>query len=373
MKSRACLLVILCVALATGLTAPQTTKADRPIDLELFGRLIRTISEPEGYFDSDNFISNEAGYLKILPAFARLGIQGGVYLGVGPDQNYSYIAEIKPRLAFIIDIRRQNVLEHLYFKSLFQLSANRIEYLERLFGRALPRTVDRRRPANLEALLDLIPRIPFDTAFASRNLDQALGLILTWNYGAIPQDPAAIRHIAQAFFEAGPDLKFTSYGRQPRPYHPTFRALLLETDSSGAQTSFLAQEERFQFVKAMHRENRIIPVVGDLSGQAAMSRVGQEVRRRGLQVKCFYVSNVEFYLFRGERWHDYIDNVSSLPLARQSYIIRSCSNMWHPHPARLQGYYMTTLMQDTEDFLHNEAAGRNGTYWDMVTLDYIAR
>ena len=372
MKSRACLLVILCVALTTGLTAPQTTRADRPIDLESFGRLIKTISEPEGYFDSDNFVSNEGGYLKILPAFGRLGVQGGVYLGVGPDQNYSYIAEIKPRLAFIIDIRRQNALEHLYFKSLFQLSANRIEYLERLFGRPFPRPRDL-SGLNLEALLNLIARTPFDTAFASRSLDQALGLILTWDYGSTSQDANSIPRIAHAFFEGGPDLKFTSYGRQPRPNHPTYRALLLETDSSGAQTSFLAQEERFQFVKAMHRENRIIPVVGDLSGRTAMSRVGQEARRRGLEIQCFYVSNVEFYLFGRERWHTYVDSVSSLPLARHSYIIRSCSNMWQAHPAMLQGYYMTTLMQAAEDFLRNEAAGRNDTYWDMVTLDYIAR
>ena len=55
------------------------------------------------------------------------------YLGVGPDQNYSYIAHVKPQIAFIIDIRRQNALQHLFFKALFQLSSSRIQYLGAAF------------------------------------------------------------------------------------------------------------------------------------------------------------------------------------------------------------------------------------------------
>jgi len=51
----------------------------------------------------------------------ELGITGGVYLGVGPNQNFTYIAKVQPRYAFIIDIRRQNFLEHLLFKALLPL------------------------------------------------------------------------------------------------------------------------------------------------------------------------------------------------------------------------------------------------------------
>ena len=78
-------------------------------------------SEPGGYFDTDNLISNESSYLQVVPELRRAGISGGAYLGVGPDQNFTYIAEIRPAIAFIVDIRRDNLLLHLLFKALFQL------------------------------------------------------------------------------------------------------------------------------------------------------------------------------------------------------------------------------------------------------------
>jgi hypothetical protein len=37
----------------------------------------------------------------------------GVYVGVGPDQNFSDIAHLRPSLAIVIDIRRENLLLHL--------------------------------------------------------------------------------------------------------------------------------------------------------------------------------------------------------------------------------------------------------------------
>src|SRR5919109_3135190 len=57
-----------------------------------FARLIQRLSEPGGYFDSDNLISNETSYLHVLDRMREFGAQGGVYVGVGPDQNFSYIA-----------------------------------------------------------------------------------------------------------------------------------------------------------------------------------------------------------------------------------------------------------------------------------------
>jgi hypothetical protein len=337
-----------------------------------FGQLMATLSEPEGYFDSDNFVSNEAAYLRIIPALGRLGVTGGAYLGVGPDQNYSYIAEIHPDLAFIIDIRRQNALQHLYYKALFQLSANRAEFISRLFGRALDITPDFAL-LSIAELLGAIDKAAPDPAFQADRLAEAVQLVQAWELGLSNEDLNAIRYIARAFMMRGPDLKFTSYNRAPRPHHPSYRTLMLEKDSNGAQANYLAAEERFQIVKRLHRDNRIIPLVGDFGGAGAMQRAGQEVRRRGLQVTCFYVSNVEFYLFRGERWSSYIANLRSLPWARDAYFIRSYANMWQPHPSQRAGYYMSTLMQSVHAFLTNESAGRNATYWDVVTQDCIVR
>jgi hypothetical protein len=62
-----------------------------------------------------------------------------VYLGVGPEQNFTYIVNLEPRLAVIFDIRRQNAMLHLMYKALFELSPSRAEFVSRLFSRPLRR------------------------------------------------------------------------------------------------------------------------------------------------------------------------------------------------------------------------------------------
>src|SRR5262245_38043709 len=98
--------------------------ADISFSIEQFARYMEQWSEPEGYFDSDNFISNETSYLHVVEQLQRQVKPGGVYLGVGPDQNFSYIVHTKPSLAIITDIRRQNMLEHLWYKALFAMASN---------------------------------------------------------------------------------------------------------------------------------------------------------------------------------------------------------------------------------------------------------
>src|SRR6185436_8077546 len=116
---------------------PQAA-ADVRVSIEQFGRYLDTWSEAEGYFDSDNFISNETSYLHVIDQLEKQVKPGGIYLGVGPDQNFSYIVHTRPMLAIITDIRRQNMLEHLWYKALFALSNSRREFLSLMFSREVP-------------------------------------------------------------------------------------------------------------------------------------------------------------------------------------------------------------------------------------------
>ena len=364
------LAVALLALVSWGLPFRDLAPSDPAISRTDFARLMTDLSEPEGYFDTDNFISNEAAYLRVLPPLRRLGVRGGVYVGVGPDQNYSYIAQLEPRLAIIVDIRRQNALEHLYFKALFELSHNRVEYLERLFGRPLgggPATPER---APIRSILEAADRASRDPAFSARKISEALAAIRAWRLPLEEGDLHTIEYIARAFSTAGPDLKFTSFNREPRPHHPTYRQLLEETDGAGLQCSYLAQEDRFRIVKRLHGENRILPLVGDFAGAHAFSAVGRELRRRGLELTCFYASNVEFYLFRGDRWPAYLRNLQALPRARSAYVIRTYANSWQSHPAQIPGYYMTTVLQPLEGLF---ASGADASYWDLVTRGCILR
>src|SRR5438874_464995 len=114
---------------------------------ETFWRLVTDFSEPNGFFRSDNFLSNEVEYQWVIPTLTSTLGTGGVYLGVGPEQNFTYIVALRPKLAFIVDIRRGNLHEHLLYKAFIEMSADRAEFLSRLFAR--------KRPADLQPSADV--------------------------------------------------------------------------------------------------------------------------------------------------------------------------------------------------------------------------
>src|SRR5262249_596853 len=133
----ALLLPIVAPALPATAIAPRSEaarQADRPASVAPaeFARIVNEFSEDGRYFWSDNLISNETSYLPIIPRLRELGASGGAYIGVGPEQNFTYIAKVRPQIAFIIDIRRQAMIQHMMFKALFHLSPDRRQFLSRL-------------------------------------------------------------------------------------------------------------------------------------------------------------------------------------------------------------------------------------------------
>src|SRR5438552_787128 len=100
-----------------------------------FWKMISDFSETGGAFNFEMYMSNEVTFQTILPdLLKRVSPAGGVYLGVAPEQNFTYIAALRPKMAFVVDIRRENMLEMLMYKALFEMSNNRAEFLSRLFS-----------------------------------------------------------------------------------------------------------------------------------------------------------------------------------------------------------------------------------------------
>src|SRR4026208_1625587 len=122
-------LILAAVQFQRNAEFPVAAAADIQVSRSQFTQYMDDLSEPEGYFDTDNFISNETSYLHVIPELRSKTKPGFVYMGVGPDQNFSYIAHTQPSLAIIADIRRHNLLEHLLYKALFDLSASRADFL----------------------------------------------------------------------------------------------------------------------------------------------------------------------------------------------------------------------------------------------------
>jgi hypothetical protein len=349
--------------------APQARDA-APAAAPAFARLVEELSEPAGYFDTDNLISNEASYLHVVGKLRAMGVRGGAYIGVGPDQNFSYIAHVRPSIAFIIDVRRDNLLQHLVFKSLFSLARNRAEYLCLLTGRPVPRDVrrwDRLPVARLVAYVDSTPASAEAAAAARRRI---VARARTFRVPLSPVDVETMERIHGAFVDAGLELRFTSAGRLPRPYYPTYRQLLVERDLSGRQASYLASEDDFQFLKRLQERDLVIPVVGNLAGEHALAAIGRLVARRGERVSALYTSNVEYYLMRdGEGAFDrFAETVKGLPRDDRSVIVRSYFGRWlaGEHPQSVPGYFSTQLLQTMASLVREHEGGGYQTYADLV-------
>lgn len=362
------LALVACGGNAGSPEMPGALGPGEPIADSVFAALSARISEPGGYFDTDNLISNESGYLKVLGALGRVGVRGGAYVGVGPDQNLSYIAAIHPDIAFIVDIRRDNLLQHLLLKALVERAPTRVQFLAGLLGRPAPDDTTGWRARSIDDIVAYLDDAPADSATAVSlrlEIDRA---VRSYGIPLGPDDLATIRRFHGAFIHQALGLRFTSAGRAPRPYYPTYRQLVTETDMAGNEASYLSSAERYAVVRELETENRVIPVVGDLAGDHAVKEMGAVLREMGLKLTAFYTSNVEFYLWRARTFPAWVENLSALPATANAVVIRSYfPNFGGIHPSAVPGYYATQTLQPVDTL----EQGEFGSYFDMVTRGIV--
>jgi len=330
--------VALAVAAQRGTTAPPQQAS--------FASRIQQLSEPEGQFD-------------VIPALKAAGADGGAYIGVGPDQNFSYIAALRPAIAFIVDVRRDNVLLHLLFKALFAQARNRAEYLSLLTARPAPDGlggIDAWRDAKLERIVAYIDETKAAAASLPRLHARVGETIGRFGVPLSAADRTTIERFHSRFIEAGLSLKFETRGRAPRDFYPTYRDLLLGTDQGGHQWNYLASEHDFQFVKSLEANDLVVPVVGDLSGPHAIAAIGALMAARGERLSAFYASNVENYLFRDGHFQRFAENLRRLPRDSHSVIIRSMFGMASS----------SSSVQPVDEMLAKLSSGRYPTYQDLV-------
>lgn len=363
------------VSLSTACAQPPASAQTFPDSLGNLGALVQELSVDGGYFDTDNLISNELGYQQVLGAMQRLGVHGGAYIGVGPDQNFTYIAAVRPRIAFVVDIRRDNMLQHMLFKALFAASRNRAEYMSLWTGRPVPPDVSMRGETDIAELvrgLDSTHSTDSSTRYATdvvqawlRNDAPALGVVLS------EADLGTIARFHQAFIADGLSLRFHSEGRAPQPHHPTLRQLLLEHDADGTMRSYLATESAFQYVKSMQQRNLIVPVTGDLAGSTTLPGIGRWLEARGERVSVLYASNVEDYLIRDRRFAGFVHAVRDLPRTPEAVLIRSFFGGGYGHPEAEPAYYATQLLQRMDSFANDSTIANVRRYRELVIRDWV--
>ena len=302
----------LAACLGVLILTPACTRSALPASLgdADFWTVIETLSEPAGKFDlSENLVSNEPMFVENV---RRLRRAGGVYVGVGPEQNFSYIARARPEMAFIVDIRRENLNLHLLYKALFELANDRADFVSLLFSR--PRPPGLGRSSSVDDVFQA-----FETAAPSRTqMEQTVALVrdrltITRRLPLAEADLAQISRVIDAFFSDGPAIHF--WRAKPvdaEAIRPSYAQLMTARDATGERRSYLASEDDFAFIKALHTKNLVVPVVGDFGGAKTLRGIGEYVRQHGGAIGAFYASNVNVYLTR-QQSRAFCANLATLP------------------------------------------------------------
>ena len=349
-------------------TVPSYKAADtipREIADEAFWKMSSDFSENSGSFRFE-YMSNETQFQYVIPRLKENRKPGGVYLGVGPEQNFTYIAALQPKIAFIIDIRRQNMIEHLIYKSIFELSSNRVEFLSKLFSRKAPEGLNEKSTAR--QLFQAFRGVPADAELYRENLQSIKDrLMKDHRFQLTSSDQESIDFIYRIFFDTGSVFGYsaTNFGG----FGATYADLMTATDQQGQARSYLANEENFETVRDLERKNLVIPVVADFAGAKALRTVGRYIKDHGATVTAFYTSNVEQYLFQqGDDWRHFLTNVSVFPLDASSMFIRSSHFALGAQPTRQYGSRFIQLLSPMEDAVKAFNAGQLTSYEELIRM-----
>jgi hypothetical protein len=328
--------VVLCLILVGSLRAAPVPGS---LSDEQFWTLSSASSEPDGLFRSDNLLSNELTFQYVIPELLQTAKQGRVYMGVGPEQNFTYIAALKPSMAFIVDVRHGNLDVHLTYKALFELSKDRADFVSRLFSRRRPDGLGPQSTTYdlFNAYLSVEPSKELFDATLKAVIDH---LKIKHGFPLSSGDIEGIEWALGNFYRFGPAINYASSSSTSAPtivgatgvgvgrgFSGTTYADLMMADDGAMQTrGYLANEANFAFLKDLQSRNMVVPVVGDFGGPKAIRAVGTYLKSIEATVSAFYLSNVEQYLNQDGKTGAFLSNVSTLPLDSSSTFIRSGGN-----------------------------------------------
>jgi hypothetical protein len=320
-------------AVCPNIGAVAESVPERLSDQE-FWKLSSDYSEPDGTYRSENLVSNEIRFQTIIPALTRTAKPGRAYMGVGSEQNFSYIAALRPSIVFIVDIRRGNLDLHLIYKALFEMSTNRVDFVSRLFSRKMPEGLKASSAAS--EIFAACRKATPDQALYEKNLKEIKSHLMNKHgFGLSKTDLKGIDFVYSAWFKSGPDLQYElakavddgsggsiGSGRLSGIF-PTYADLMTATDGAGKNLSYLATESAFEILKDLESRNLIVPVVGNFAGPKALRAVGAWLKGHQAIVSAYYVSNVEQYLRDDGIWDKFCLNAAGLPIDDTSTFIRS--------------------------------------------------
>jgi sulfatase modifying factor 1 len=239
---------------------------------------LRTDPPPEKLNRDSHFVVSDERHHRLFRD--AIVDRGGLYIGVGTDQNYTMAAWARPELMILMDFDQVIVDLHAIYRLAFLAAADAGDFYV-LWTQKDPR---------LAALIDA-----------------------EWT------DPALRKRYRKAW----------RLGRQ----HVERRLRLQRRLMTKAGVSwFLADEAQFRWLADMYRAGRVIALRGDLTGDLTVRDIAATARDLGVPVRLLYLSNAESYF--PVYPPSYRRNMAELPMDERSMVLRTYATMpaWSPDP-----------------------------------------
>lgn len=294
--------------------SPRAPSVD-PLARDL-AALARDAREPEAQVVSDNTISNERTYLDVAAPLARHAPPDRAYVGVGPEQNFAYIALVRPAVAFIVDYRRDNFVLHVAYRALFELAPTRAAFVCMLLGRPC---AGARVDGDADAVLAAATARAPSSDERARTRDAIVARARTYDLALDGADLGRLVAQLDVLFERQLDGRPPS--RANEPLEPSLRELFVAR-ANGVELGFLASEDAYRVVQSLERRGRVVPIVGDFAGDVAMGAIAGWMRAHAMPLGVFYASNVEQDL-SPTGWTRWMTNARALPHDARSLAIRA--------------------------------------------------
>ena len=254
---------------------------------------------------------------------ARNAVAGGVYLGVGPEQNLTYIAAIRPAMA----LRRGHPppgrdAAPAVQGRIFELATDRADFIALLFSKPRPPDLDGATPIqrHLEPPTRRSPTDPRPGVEKRRpDRESADARSHRFTFTAAESAPARSRFVPHSSCMvptfrraagAAPDGWVEAVAAARSPISPAGHTMI-----AGEPQSFLSTEQNFQIGRRRCTRRISSSRSAEISPAPRRSAPsGTTFRQRGAVVSAFYVSNVEQYLFQDGKARAFYDNVAALPV-----------------------------------------------------------
>jgi len=209
---------------------------------------------------------------------------GGIYVGVGAEQNYHLAADVRPDLMVLLDYDEQVVMVHMIHLAFIRESESIDGFLQCYDKDALATSL-----GLLEEVWRDHPKWPKLKAF----------------YPRVRAKLSNVMRISRA------------------------------QGLRGRFLSFLSDIDRYNFIRGLARAGRILPMDGNLLGSTTLRQLSGVLHRHEEKIQILYLSNAEEYWWPVP--NAFHENILSIPFAPDGLILRTIS--WEEGPWSADGHY----------------------------------